>query len=311
MLQNLGRLKVFYHVFSKGSVLSASKILHVSQSAVSQSLQKLEEEIQSQLFTRMHKRLVPTAAGERLFAVVHPFMQELAGCLKNIKQSREKPFGELRIGAPVEFGKAYFPGMVARFREQYPEVTFYLKLGNPATLLPLVETGQIDFAFVDLFLTQNQFFANLDIYHFSPVVDEEIILACSKRYYEKQIKSDHSFSHLKSQQFIAYRHNAQDVKNWFKHHFNKGNVKYDVVLVVDSQQALISAVKHHAGVGIVASHLVAKEMKEGLIVPIHTPKPKIINQISLVLLQDKVPTLTEKIFQKFLIEKIQSMNLFS
>lgn len=311
MLQSLDRLKVFYHVFSGGSVLSASKILHVSQSAVSQSIQKLEGEIQTPLFTRMHKRLVPTTTAERLFAVVHPFMQELEGCLKNINQARDKPFGELRIGAPVEFGKAYFPRIVSRFREKYPEVTFYLKLGDAATLLPLVETGQIDFAFVDMFLTQNQFFANLDVFHFSPIVDEEVILACSKRYYEKHIKKNHSFSHLKAQQFITYRHNAQDVKNWFRHHFDKINVKYQVVLIVDSQQALISAIKHDAGVGIVASHLVDEEMKRGMILSIDTAKPKIINQISLVLLQDKVPTFTEKIFQKFLIEKIQSMNLFS
>lgn len=308
MLQNLDRIKVFYYVFSEGSVLSAAKILHVSQSAISQSLQKLENEIQSPLFTRMHKRLVPTAAGERLFEVVHPFMLELEMCLKNIEQAKDKPFGELRIGAPVEFGKAYFPGIIANFREQHPDVTFYLKFGDPGRLLPLVESGRIDFAFVDVFLTQKQFFANLDIYHFDPVVEEEVILACSKQYYENFVKNDHSFEHLIRQKFITYRHNAQTVKNWFKHHFDKYNVKLQVVLTVDSQQAVISAIKHDAGIGIVASHLVSKEIQRGLIVPINTSKPQIINQISLALLQDKIPTLTEKIFQNFLIYKIQAMN---
>ena len=131
MLQSLDRLKVFYHVFDKGSVISAAKSLNVSQSAVSQSLQKLENEIKSPLFTRLYKQLVPTAAGERLFATVKPFMAELDICLKTLAQSKEQPFGELRIGSPVEFGKAYFPGIVAAFRKQYPDVTFYLKLGNP------------------------------------------------------------------------------------------------------------------------------------------------------------------------------------
>ena len=74
MLRNLDRLKVFYHVFARGSVISAAKNLNVSQSAVSQSLQKLESEIKSPLFTRLHKQLVPTAAGERLFAIVKPFI---------------------------------------------------------------------------------------------------------------------------------------------------------------------------------------------------------------------------------------------
>jgi len=70
MLQSIDRLKVFYHVFDKGSVISAAKSLNVSQSSVSQSLQKLESEIKSPLFTRLYKKLVPTAAGERLFATI-------------------------------------------------------------------------------------------------------------------------------------------------------------------------------------------------------------------------------------------------
>ena len=65
MIQNLERLKVFYYVFSEKSVVAASKTLHVSQSAVSQALQKLESEIKCPLFTRLHKRLVPTVAGDR------------------------------------------------------------------------------------------------------------------------------------------------------------------------------------------------------------------------------------------------------
>lgn len=125
MIQNLDRLKVFYHVFAGKSVMAAAKTLHVSQSAVSQSVRKLESEINTPLFTRLHKRLVPTAAGERLFKVVRPFMLELDMCLKTFEQAGDQPFGELRIGAPVEFGKAYFPAIVTAFREQYPHVTFY------------------------------------------------------------------------------------------------------------------------------------------------------------------------------------------
>jgi len=161
--------------------VAAAKTLHVSQSAVSQALQKLESEIKCPLFTRLHKRLVPTAAGERLFAIVRPFMAELDACLKTLEQAKNKPFGELRIGAPVEFGKAYFPAISAAFREQYPDVTFYLKFGDAGTLLPMVEKGQLDFALVDEFLILNRFFGNIDIYHFTPIVEEKVILACSRQ----------------------------------------------------------------------------------------------------------------------------------
>lgn len=309
MIQNLDRLKVFHHVFSERSVMAAAEALHVSQSAVSQALQKLEKEIKSPLFTRLHKRLVPTLAGERLFAVVQPFMEDLDLCLKTLEQSKDQPFGELRIGAPSEFGKAYFPAIIAAFREEYPDVTFYLKLGDAGTLLPMVESGQIDFALVDEYLTQNQFFGKLDIFHFSPVVAEEVILACSQQYYEKFIKTDHSLKNLMQQRFIAYRHSAQTVKNWFKHHFGKYNVDVNVVLTVGSHQAVIAAIRHHVGLGVIASHMVGDRIKSGDILRIDTSKEEIINQMSLVHLQNKIPTRADKMFEKFLVGKIQLMKI--
>lgn len=289
--------------------MAAAQSLHVSQSAISQSLQKLESEIQTSLFTRLHKRLVPTAAGENLFAVVQPFMSDLDSCLKHIEQSRDRPFGKLRIGTAVEFGKAYFPKILAGFRELYPEVTFYLKLGDAGTLLPMLETGQIDLALVDEYLTQSQVFTNLDLFHFNAVAKEEVILACSSRYYSEQIRQDHSFRNLAAQEFITYRNSAQSVKNWFRHHFDKTHIDLRVVLTVDSQQAIIASILHHTGMGVVATHLVEEELESGLMVPINTSEPKIINQMSLVLLQDKILTLTEKTFQQFLLKQIKSIIL--
>lgn len=309
MIQNLDRLKVFYHVYSERSVMAAAKTLHVSQSAVSQSLRKLEKEIKSPLFTRLHKRLVPTSAGERLFKIVRPFMADLDVCLKTLGQAKNEPLGELRVGAPVEFGKAYFPAMVAAFRKKYPDVTFYLKLGDAATLLPMVEKGRIDFALVDEYLTQNQFVGNIDMFHFEPVVEEEVILACSREYFEKTLKKDHSFNNLRRQNFIAYRRNAQTLKNWFKHHWGKYNVHLNVVLTVGSHQAVIAAINHHVGLGVVASHLVNENLNSGQVIRIETSKAQIINQISLVHLKNKIPTLAEKVFEKFLVKKIHLIGI--
>ena len=91
-------------------------------------------------------------------------------------------------------------------------VTFYFKFGDAGALLPLVENGRLDLALVDEFLTRNQVIGNLDIYHFAPVVEEEVILASSIRYYLESVKENTSFENLSRQDYIAYRHNAQTVK---------------------------------------------------------------------------------------------------
>jgi len=78
------------------------------------------------------------------------------------------------------------------------------------------------------------------------------------------------------------------------------------VLTVDSHQAVISAINHHAGMGVIVSALVKEEIQRGQIISIRTSKSEIINEISLAILQDKIPTLAKKVFQKFMLEKIQS-----
>lgn len=307
MLQNLDRLKVFYHVFAQCSIVDASKKLHVSQSAVSQAIQKLEKEVNGSLFIRLHKQLVPTAAGERLYEIVKPFMLSLDIYLKDIERGKEHPSGELRIGAPREFGKAYLPSIVADFREQYQDVTFTLEFGPPGILLPLLKKGSLDFALVDVFLTRNTHPGQLDMYHFDPVVEEEVILACSKKYYEKSIRNDHSLTSLSKLNFIGYKKDQQLVKQWFKHHFEKTNIHVHDVLTVDNHEAIISAIKKNVGLGVVVSHLVKKEIQAEHIVHIKTSTSEIINPIALAHLQDKIPTLTEKVFEKYLVEKIKHM----
>jgi len=305
MLQNLDRLKVFYHVFTQGSVVAAADALHVSQSAVSQAIQKLEREVNSPLFIRLHKQLVPTAAGERLYEIVQPFMVDLNAYLKGIEMAKDHPAGELRIGAPHEFGKAYLPSIVAGFRKQYQDVTFTLEFGTPEALLPLLRKGQIDFALLDVFLTQSTHIGSLDIYHFDAVIEEEVILACSKQYYEKSLRGDLSFTSLLRQNFISYRKDLQTIKQWFKHHFSKPNIHVRDVLTVDCHEAVISAIKNNVGMGIVASHLVNNELRNDQIIHIKTSSSEIMNSISLVHLKEKIPTFTEKVFEKYLVDRIK------
>jgi DNA-binding transcriptional LysR family regulator len=307
MLENLDRLKVFYHVFANKSVVAAANTLHVSQSAVSQALQKLEGEIRSPLFIRLHKQLVPTTAGERLYGIVRPFMADLDIYLKDLEQAKDHPTGELRIGSPSEFGKTYLPSIMADFREQYQNVTFTLKFGNPEILLPLLRKGLVDFALIDEFLTRSTHIGSLDMYHFNPVVEEEVILACSREYYDNAVRGDHSYTSLSQLNFISYQEDQQTIRQWFKYHFSKSNVHVRNVLTVDSHAAVISAIKHNVGMGIVASHHIKEELCKDQVVHIQTSRPEIINPISLAHLQEKIPTFTEKVFERYMVAKIKSM----
>jgi len=300
MLPDFNRLKVFYYIFTQNSVASAARQLNITPSAVSQALNKLESELNVALFTRLHKKLVPTLAGSQLYETLTPFIQDLETSINRIVQAGQTPSGMIRIGSPIEFGKSYFPGIFASFRKTYPKVVFTMKLGDPAVIFPMIKAGELDFGLVDVFLTRDQVFGDFGIYSIEPLIDEEVIMACSKRYYEKEIKGDHSFENLASKEFISYQKSSLTLRNWFKHHFNRFSIGLNRVLTVDNHQAVITGIKNQLGMGVIASHIVSRDIKRGKIIPIKTEKKDVINKISLVQLQDKVPSLTEKTFIKFL-----------
>jgi len=306
---DLNRLKVFYCIYTHKSIRGAAKELNVTPSAVSQHLKKLEHEIKVYLFTRMHKRLVPTVEAKKLFHILHPFLGELEAELALFKNGKDEPSGIVRIGAPVEFGKAYFPKIMAAFRKKYAEVTFSLTLGNSEKLLEMVKNGGLDFAMVDLFLSQRKYIADLGIYHVESIVDEEVILACSKAYFETRLEGNVSLEHILSQAFISYDRHQQALNGWFKHHFAKQSVKVQVVLTVDSVQAVRSAIEHDMGLGVVTRNAIRDQIERGTIICVKTAKREIVNKISLVQLQDKIPTFTEKTAQSYFREALQEIAL--
>ena len=302
---DLNRLKILYHIFIEQSIVSAARRLNITPSAVSQHLKKLESEIGVPLFIRQHTRLVPTPAADTLLAIIRPFFHDLEVGLRSITQTRECPAGMLRVGAPLVFGKTYFPEIFSLFRKTYPLVTFSLKLGNPALLLDMLGEGQLDFALVDVFLSRRQFSSDLRMYRIEPIVDEELILACSREYYDDVLGGDCSFANLAGREFISYYSNDLALKSWFGDHFGTSAVKLNVVMSVDNVDAVLSGIEHGLGMGLVPSHLVYEAMHAGTIVPVTTKSKEIINRISLVQLKGKTPGLTEETFLSYVKKMMQ------
>lgn len=300
---DLNKLKVFFYIYTYNSISEAAQQLNVTPSAISQNLKNLEGEIQTRLFTRIHKKLIPTSEAKELIHILEPFFLNLDEGLKRFIHGKKTPYGILHLGAPFEFGKFYLPRVISRFRKEYPDVTFSLELGNQRTLLDMLATGKLDFAITDLFLNQKSDFNKLEQYHVEAIMNEKIILACSKEYFQKNIKDDLSFTNLVQQDFISYDYNCLAINGWFKHHFDKQSVKINAVLTVDSLQAVLAAIENDVGLGVITSN----QLYSKNIIALSSSKNEIINTISLIQLKDKVPNFTEKTFQKFLQERLKKV----
>lgn len=309
MLPDLNRLKVFFHIYRFNSIVGTASFLNLTQPAVSQQLQKLEAELKIQLFTRLHKKLVPTSAADRLFQLIEPFIVQLENELPYIRQPHERPCGLLRIGAPREFGKEYLPRFCDNFRKQYPDVKFEIKFKESVPLLNLIKEGQLDYALIDVYFDRRDMSGFSDIFSSDPLLTERMLLVCSREYYDAEIRGDHSLANLIEKEFVTDEDDPAILNFWFRNHFQKVPDKLNIVMNVDSHEALLSGLKLGMGLGIATGHLIWEEIQKGEVVPITTDQQTMVNWISLVQLQDKVPTLTEKTFRDFLLKEVQKKEI--
>lgn len=299
MLPDFNRLRVFFHVHQARSVGAAADALHVTQSAVSQSLAKLEAELGAQLFVRRHRSIVPTAAGDALYSVVAPFVASLQGGLEQIHRARHELAGTLRIGAPVEFGSHRLPEALAGFSRNHPAVHYTLQLGHPSELVPLLAEGQLDLCFADLFDAGRPTNSRLRGLEISEVMDEALVLVAAAALEREQLQGSRAFTRLSPLRFIDYHPGAPAVRGWFRHHFQRVPPRVELALTVEGVQAVISAVTHGMGLGVVPAHTVARALESGELVAITTRHRALTNRISLVRLLDRVPGRLEREFVAF------------
>jgi len=309
MLPDLNRLKVFYYIYRFGSIVSAARELNLTQPAVSQQLQKLEAELRVQLFTRLHRKLVPTSAGNRLFQLAEPLMVRLEQEVPFLRQPLERPSGVLRIGAPREFGKEYLPRFCHAFRKLYPEVQFRLKFKESIPLLTMIKDGDLDFALVDVYFNRGELPGFSNVFSIDPVLKEVMILTCSRDYARQYLPEGPDYAGLIQREFITDEDDPSVLDHWFKHHFRKIPENLNIVMTLDSHEALISGIKLGMGLGVATAHLMWEELQRGEVVLVRTGTAEMVNMISLVQLQDKIPTLTEKTFRDFMLAGMQQKEI--
>ncbi|MCK5074180.1 MAG: LysR family transcriptional regulator [Bacteriovoracaceae bacterium] len=302
MIPDLNRLKVFYEIYSQGSIVKASRELHITASAVSQHLKQLEKEMKTSLFTRNNRNLIPTLASERLYEITGKFMEELEDTINQISITKERPCGLLRIGAPSEFGSRFLAIQMALFRKKYPEVNFKVLLGGQEKLVGYLFDNKVDLVFTDdaVVFVKNPLLAISNIY------DEKNHLVCSREYHRKNLKDGITYKKLMDCDYISDSDLAPELNYWFQFYYKKSFSKKRLAFVIENLQGVLSLVKGNSGLGVIPEYIIKDELNNGRLIAISPSSKQLINKIGLVQLADKIPSLAEKVFIKEIQKKICS-----
>lgn len=145
---NLDRLRILHAVSSHGSVGGAAEALHVTTSAVSQQMAKLERETGQPLLARNGRGVRLTDAGRLLAGHAERILSQLELAHAELEAQRGQAIGELRLGAFPTAARGLFPGALVHLHEAHPRLRAGLTEIEPDESVRLLVRGDIDLAVV-------------------------------------------------------------------------------------------------------------------------------------------------------------------
>lgn len=122
----------------------AAASLHVSQSALSRSISKLETELNVPLFARSDKGLALTGDGQRFLQHVERALQELDVACQDVASSKRPGHGVVNLSFIHSLNGYILPKLIKDFSLEYPDIKFHLDQNNSAFLARQVERGKTD-----------------------------------------------------------------------------------------------------------------------------------------------------------------------
>jgi DNA-binding transcriptional LysR family regulator len=121
-------MRTFVAVVDRGSLSAAADSLGVSLPTVSRVLGALERELGSRLIARTTRGLTETDGGRLYYQRCRRILEDLRDADAALQSHSQVPAGELRVTAPVTFGRRHVAPSVAEFLERYPRLSVYLSL---------------------------------------------------------------------------------------------------------------------------------------------------------------------------------------
>jgi DNA-binding transcriptional LysR family regulator len=144
-MDTLQNMRVFARVIESGSFTAAAISLNSSTGAMSRAVSELEEHLRTRLMTRSTRKLSLTPAGERYLKRCLQILADIDGAEAEASGAHEHASGTLRMFSFASVGQHYILPAIARYRQQYPDVSVELMLSQR---MPDLFEGSSDVAIV-------------------------------------------------------------------------------------------------------------------------------------------------------------------
>lgn len=148
MQENLSLYHIFYMVGKTGNISLAAKELYISQPAVSRAVQKLEANLDTQLFKRSSRGVFLTADGRILFDKIKSAFELVAEGEDAIIHNRSRKMPHLRLGTSTTLCRYVLLSRLKPYISAHPQVRISISCQDTYQTLRLLDEEKIDLGLI-------------------------------------------------------------------------------------------------------------------------------------------------------------------
>lgn len=242
MIGKLDLYRIFNTVSRSNSFSEAARELYMTQSAVSQAISKLENELDVQLFHRTPKGIELTNEGKLLQEHVTSALAIIGVAEDKLLEFKRLKIGELRIAVGDTISRYYLLPYLEEFHFKYPGIKLTIINGTTSEIRSLIKAGQADLGICNLPIEDEQ----LEIL---PCKEIQDIFVCGEKYKRLARKSIRFEDLLKLP--LIFLEKKSNSRIYVEEFFKKQGLQLSPSFELGSYDLLIEFAKINLGIACV------------------------------------------------------------
>lgn len=293
MHTDLELYRVFYEVVKYKNISKTAENMYISQSAITQSIQKLESLLGGKVFYRNKNGVELTEEGKNLYEYIKNSIETMNNAENIFSKYIDLERGKIRIGGGNSLVASLILEPLLIFINKYPNIQISISTGITDELMQSLSNGELDLVVLNLPYKEKKY-SNIEI---TPLKDADYCFFATKEYVKDHPIKD--IKELENHTLILPKATSLR-KKILNEYCDKENLKLNANYEVSSTSIIKKMVLNNIGIGF-TNIVNVQEISD---------KIKIIKKIKLNTAKEGIATLKKNMINKATLELVKEIKKY-
>jgi len=270
---NLETLSLYCDVIRSSSFSLGAAAHRISQSAASQAVRQLEDELGAQLIDRTKRPFMVTPEGRKFFEACQSMIEAFEKAKADITEQKSSVGGTVRVAVIYSVGLQDMGFYTQQFTTRFPQAKIRLAYLHPDAVVEAVVNDEADLGILS-FPTPHRSLTTI------PWHDEPMAFVCHRtnNLAKKRIISAKD---LEDQTFVAFEKNLP-IRKAIDKALRQRGAKVEPSMEFDNIETIKQAIALNSGVSILPRPSVSREIENGVLAAVPLDMPELVRPIGII-----------------------------